>query len=91
VIIKCLAAPAALSYTSQNPQGDKVVKVSLMCKRLVEDGFTQKRIAEMVQDSGVVCPPSQISRIIAGRDPSYTLGDAIRRVYFENSAKEHRQ
>jgi hypothetical protein len=67
------------------------VKVDLMCKRLVEKGLTQKRIAELVELEGVKCPPSQVSRIIAGRDPSYSLGDAIRRVYFRVLDEEARQ
>ena len=60
------------------------MNVSNMVKRLMDKGFTQSQISRMVEARGVKCPQSQVYRILHGRDPSYTLGDAIRRVYMEH-------
>lgn len=64
----------------------------MMLQKLVEKGFTQQQIADLVKRRGANCNHSQVSKILRGRDPSYTLGDAIRKVYMEHcEAPEARQ
>jgi hypothetical protein len=58
-----------------------------MAKRLVDKGFTQSDIAKMVELRGAKANQSTIHRILRGSVPSYTLGDALRKVYFEHCEK----
>jgi len=80
--LPCGMTHVPLHYTQHSPERESM-KVDLMCKRLVEKGFSQREIASMVEARGATCPPSQLSRVLRGRIPNYTLGDAIRRVYME--------
>jgi hypothetical protein len=65
-----------------------------MAARLVERGYTQGEIAQMIEARHVKCHHSQISRLLSGKSGlSYAVGDALRRVYMEKceSSKEAAQ
>jgi Ni,Fe-hydrogenase III large subunit len=64
--------------------GDTSLNTKTMAQRLIDKGFTQQQIADMCEARGVKARQSTIHRILRGSDPTYTLGDALRRVYFEH-------
>jgi len=69
------------------------MKVDTMAKRLIERGYSQTKICEMLAERGTRCTQPTLSRIVNGADPSYTLGHAIHRLYVEKceAPKEARQ
>ena len=60
------------------------MNVKAMAQSLIDKGYTQTDIVNMCIARGAKTSQPTIHRILRGNDPSYTLGDAIRRAYMDN-------
>jgi len=55
-----------------------------MAQALVAKGYTQERIAEMIQMRGVFCHKSTVHRMLKGSEPTYSVGSALQKVYMDH-------
>jgi len=54
-----------------------------MVHALIERGYSQGRLSQLVNQRGIQCSQNQISRIKRGYDCRYQLGAAIRDIYVQ--------
>ena len=54
-----------------------------MVHALIERGYTQDRLRDLVLQRGIKCSQNQISRISRGHDARYQLGSVLRDIYIE--------
>ena len=54
-----------------------------MVHALIERGYTQDRLRDLVLQRGIACSQTQISRISRGHDVRYQLGSVLRDIYVE--------
>ena len=59
------------------------MNITQMTKELHERGYSQRALAEWVNNYGVACSQPTIYRILHGTDPGWSLGFAICRMYAE--------
>jgi hypothetical protein len=59
------------------------MQTQVMAKRLIERGFTQVEIAAMIEARGARCTQSTVHRMLRGSDPTFSVGDALRRAYMD--------
>lgn len=54
-----------------------------MARKLVEAGYTQTKIVDMIHARGAKCTQPTLCRMLKGAEPSYTLGKAVENIYRE--------
>lgn len=59
------------------------MNLKTMTQQLLEHGYSQASLARAVSNTGVSCSQPTIWRILNDTDPSYSVGEAIRKLHIE--------
>ncbi len=59
------------------------MNVQHMTRKIIEQGYSQERMAEALKAYGLDTNQSMVSRVLRGSRPSYNVGKAIERMYLD--------